>query len=78
MKYGEARQRLEQILEDLESSDVDLDDLASRVKEAADLIRVLHDKLTRTSSEVEKIMEEVRQAAPQLEPEPGSEEASSS
>lgn len=78
LKYGEARQRLEQILEDLESSDVDLDDLASRVKEAADLIRVLHDKLTRTSSEVEKIMEEVRQAAPQLEPEPGSEEASSS
>lgn len=64
MKYGEAKERLERILEDLESDEVDIDDLADKVKEAAALIRVLHQKLTRTRGEVEKVMEEVRVAGP--------------
>ncbi|MFH0945335.1 MAG: exodeoxyribonuclease VII small subunit [Planctomycetota bacterium] len=64
LKYGDARQRLEQVLEDLEGEDVDLDDLSDQVRQAAALIRVLHEKLTRTQGEVEKIMDEVRQEAP--------------
>lgn len=67
LKYGEARERLERLLDELESDDVDLDDLAEKVREAAGLIRVLHDKLTRTSAEVQKVMEEVKRAAPGLE-----------
>lgn len=59
LKYGEAKERLEQILERLEQNEVDVDDLAAQVKEAAGLIRVLHDKLTRTKFEVEKVLEEV-------------------
>ncbi len=58
LKYGEAKDRLEQILEELESNEVDIDDLADRVREARDLIRVLNDKLTRTQGEVRKVMEE--------------------
>jgi len=64
LKYGEARDRLEKILEELESNEVDIDDLSDRVKEAAALIRVLHDKLTRTRGEVEKVMEDVRATGP--------------
>ncbi len=60
LKYGEAKDRLETILEELDSNEVDVDDLADRVKEAAALIRVLHAKLTRTRGEVEKVMTEVR------------------
>ena len=37
------------------------------MKEAAALIRVLHDKLTRTQGEVDKVMEEVRQSGPAAE-----------
>lgn len=56
LKYGEAKERLEGILDELESNEVDIDDLADRIKEARDLIRVLNDKLTRTKGEVEKVM----------------------
>lgn len=59
MKYGEAKERLETILAEIESAEVDVDDLAERVKEAAALVRVLHDKLTRTKAEVEKVVAEV-------------------
>ena len=64
-KYGKAKERLEQLLEELEADEVDLDDLSERVKEAAALIRILHEKLTRTQGEVDKIMDQVRQQAPQ-------------
>lgn len=50
---------METILAEIESAEVDVDDLAERVKEAAALIRVLHDKLTRTKAEVEKVVAEV-------------------
>ena len=56
LKYGEAKERLEGILDELESNEVDIDDLADRIKEARDLIQVLTDKLTRTKGEVEKVM----------------------
>lgn len=59
LKYGEAKERLETILAEIESAEVDVDDLAERVKEAAALVRVLHDKLTRTKAEVEKVVAEV-------------------
>lgn len=59
LKYGDAKDRLETILAEIESAEVDVDDLAERVKEAAALVRVLHDKLTRTKAEVEKVVAEV-------------------
>ena len=59
LRFGEARDRLETILDTLEKNEVDIDDLAERVKEAAALIRVLHDKLTKTKVEVEKVLADV-------------------
>jgi exodeoxyribonuclease VII small subunit len=64
LRFGEAKERLERILEELESNEVDIDELAGRVKEAAALIRVLNDKLTRTRVEVEKVVNDVRAAEP--------------
>lgn len=56
LRFGEAKERLEAILEELESNEVDIDDLADRIKEARDLIALLNEKLTRTKSEVERVM----------------------
>ena len=56
LKYGEARQRLEEILKEIEYSEVDVDDLAVRVKEAAHLIQVCREKLEKTRLEVEKVV----------------------
>ena len=64
LKYGEARDRLETLLESLERNEVDLDDLSDKVKEAAGLIRVLNDKLLRTKTEVEKVLADVEEEAP--------------
>jgi exodeoxyribonuclease VII small subunit len=61
LRFGEARERLEVILDSLERNEVDIDDLAERVKEAAALIRVLHDKLTKTKGDVEKVLADVEE-----------------
>lgn len=63
LRYGEARARLEEILEHLEGNEVDIDDLSDRVKEAAALIKVLHDKLTRTQGEIESVLRQVQDPA---------------
>ena len=63
LSFGEAKDRLQTILESLEGHEVDIDDLADQVKEAAALIRVLNDKLTRTEIEVKKVVGELRPAA---------------
>ena len=39
MRYSEAMARLQEILDRIDSSDVDIDELAERVKEASELIR---------------------------------------
>ncbi len=67
LRFGEARARLDEILAELESNEVDIDDLAERVKEAAALIRVLNEKLTRTRAEVEQVVTELKAAAPKTD-----------
>lgn len=65
LSFGEAKERLQAILEDLEGHEVDIDDLADQVKEAAALIRVLNDKLTKTETEVKKVVGELRPSEPE-------------
>jgi len=54
--FAEARERLEQILAEVESDEGDVDQLADRVKEASDLIRMCRDKLSAARSQVEKVV----------------------
>ena len=70
LKYGEARRRLEEILKEVEGNEVDVDDLADRVKEAAGLIRLLREKLEKTRMEVEKVVGEL-EPEEDVEGEPG-------
>ena len=54
--FAEARDRLEQILAEVESDEGDVDQLADRVKEASDLIRLCRDRLSAARQQVEKVV----------------------
>ena len=59
LKYGDARRKLEEILKEIEGNEVDVDDLADRVKEAAQLIKLCREKLQKTRLEVEKVVSQM-------------------
>ena len=54
-----AFEELEQITNDIESQEVSVDDLAKKVKRAADLLEICNAKLKVTESEVNKIIEKI-------------------
>ena len=54
--FAEARDRLEQILAEVESDEGDVDQLADRVKEASELIRLCRDRISAARQQVEKVV----------------------
>ncbi|MDD4720217.1 MAG: exodeoxyribonuclease VII small subunit [Bacteroides sp.] len=54
--YAEAIKRLEAIVNQIENSELEIDDLTKRIKEANELIKICTDKLTQVDQEVEKIL----------------------
>lgn len=59
MTYGEAFTELEAILEQIEGKDLDVDNLTSQVKRAAELIKFCKGKLHDTETEIEKVIGEM-------------------
>ena len=57
--YKEAVERLDEILEKLQNSEVDIDELCSVVEEANGLLKVCKDKLTKTNATMEKLMKDM-------------------
>jgi len=60
--YNEAMQRLEAIVSQLESGDLDVDKLADRLKEAKQLIDFCKNKLLRVEEDVKKILDSTESA----------------
>lgn len=58
IKYSEAVEKLNEILSELESERVDVDDLAVKVKEAIELIKLCRERIGKTELEVVKIVKE--------------------
>ena len=56
MKYEEALAQLETIVRKMESNEYDIDELATQLKTAQQLITFCKDKLTKTDAELQKIM----------------------
>lgn len=54
--YADAMRELEEILEHIESDDVDIDLLSARVSRAAELIRVCRERIHATKVEVEEVV----------------------
>jgi len=57
--YKEMIAELEQILQKLESHDLDMGDLENKVKRAAQLIEMCKEKLFDTSTRIDKILEKL-------------------
>ncbi|MCK4912537.1 MAG: exodeoxyribonuclease VII small subunit [Candidatus Omnitrophica bacterium] len=58
IKYSEAVEELEEILSELESESVDVDDMAVKVKKAVELIKLCRERIEKTELEVTKIVKE--------------------
>ena len=60
IKYGDAINEIEEILESIENEELDVDDLTEKVKRVAQLIKLCKKKLTNTEQAVEKILDEMQ------------------
>tara|TARA_B100000686_G_C16649151_1_gene894529 strand:- start:586 stop:813 length:228 start_codon:yes stop_codon:yes gene_type:complete len=57
ISYSLALEELQEILNDLESDQVDIDELAKKVERANELLQQCQKRLTSTQMQVEKIVE---------------------
>jgi len=57
--YNEAMAEVEEILEKIENEELDVDDLAEKVKRVAVLLKICKDKLLKTNEQVEQILKEM-------------------
>jgi len=58
VKYGEAIEELQSILEDLESEKIDVDEVSDKVKKAVELIKLCREKIEKTELEVKNIVKD--------------------
>lgn len=59
MKYQEAFEEIQLIVQEIESGDITVDELSAKVKRAKELIKVCKDKLFKTEDDVNKILKEL-------------------
>jgi len=59
ISYNEAMAEIEEILEKIESDELDVDELAEKVKRVSVLLKTCKDKLTKTNEQVEQILKEM-------------------
>ena len=59
MTYTTAFDELQQIVADMEDGEITVDDLAVKVKRAAELIKICKNKLTETEGDVQKILSDL-------------------
>lgn len=60
LSYSQATARLDEIIREIEEGEVDIDELSTRVKEAARLIRLCQDKIQAAKVDVEEIAEQLK------------------
>ena len=59
VSYSEAMAEIEDILEKIENEELDVDELAEKVKRVSTLLKTCKDKLTKTNLQVETILKEM-------------------
>ncbi|SHE76258.1 Exodeoxyribonuclease VII small subunit [Mariniphaga anaerophila] len=57
--YSEAISEIEEILEKIENEELDVDELAEKVKRVSTLLKICKDKLLKTNEQVEQILKEM-------------------
>ncbi len=56
-KYEDAVRQLEQIVHQMETGELDIDQLSEQLKKAQQLIKLCREKLSKTEKEIEDILE---------------------
>ena len=59
IKYTEAFEELQNIVQDIEDGEISVDELSKKVKRASELIKVCKAKLTDTEEDVNEILKEL-------------------
>jgi exodeoxyribonuclease VII small subunit len=59
--YSEAILEIEAILEKIENEELDVDELAEKVKRVSTLLKTCKSKLTKTNEQVEQILKEMEE-----------------
>lgn len=59
--YKEAVSEVEEILEKIENEELDVDELAEKVKRVSVLLKMCRDKLLKTNEQVEQILKEMEE-----------------
>ena len=59
LSFSEAIAGIEEILQQIETGEPDVDELAGKVKQASELLKLCKEKLFRTEKEIEKILKEM-------------------
>ncbi len=62
IKYEDAIRQLEDIVEKLESNELDIDEMPEALKRAQQLLKLCRDRLTKTDEEIQKIQAEAKEA----------------
>jgi exodeoxyribonuclease VII small subunit len=61
LTYEQAMARIEEITGQIETGEMNVDELAKHVKEASDLLKFCKSKLFETEQEIEKILKEMEE-----------------
>jgi exodeoxyribonuclease VII small subunit len=61
LTYEQALARIEEITGQIETGEMNVDELAKQVKEASDLLKFCKSKLFETEQEIEKILKEMEE-----------------
>ena len=59
IKYKEAVNEIEDILQKIENDELDVDELSEKVKRVSNLLKICKDKLHQTEEEVENIIKDM-------------------
>jgi exodeoxyribonuclease VII small subunit len=59
LSYSEAITTIDEILQQIETGELDVDELAGKVKQASELLKLCKGKLFSTEKEVEKVLKEM-------------------
>ncbi|MBF0386444.1 MAG: exodeoxyribonuclease VII small subunit [Candidatus Omnitrophica bacterium] len=57
IKYAKALEKLESIIRGIENEEIDIDELADKVKEATALVKVCKDKIAKAEIEVKAVVD---------------------
>lgn len=60
ISYTEAHRQLQEIVSEMENSQITIDELDSRIKRASELLKICKDKLFQTEKNVQEVLEEIR------------------